>query len=120
MVLQRTKGTDGTVSCLLKTDPVKSSDKPDASDGNAVEFEDYLPRHEMVTFENGEKEKIVPIMLVNDKVAQIDGKPIGDDEDESQEGEGEEIVDIMFKVSLSKPSPDGVKLSSKNSCIVTI
>ena len=30
------------------------------------------------------------------------------------------MTDVMFKVTLSKPTPEGVKLSSKNSCIVTI
>ena len=62
-------------------------------------------------------------MLMHEKVPQIDGKPMGDDENEegdSQEGEGEDLVDVMFKVTLSKPTPDGVKLSSKNCCMVTI
>jgi len=35
---------------------------------NAVEFEDYLPKHEKVTFENGETEKVVSILLMNEKM----------------------------------------------------
>ena len=122
VVLQRTKGTDGTVSCMLKTDPVsQTADTKSGQGQNAIEYEDYLPKHDMITFENGEKEKIIPIMLMHDKVPQIDGKPMGDDEDENEEeGEGVDIVDVMFKVTLSKPTPEGVKLSSKNRCIVTI
>jgi hypothetical protein len=42
------------------------------------------------------------------------------DDPEVSEGDAEELVDVMFKVTISKPTPDGVKISSKNICIVTI
>ena len=35
---------------------------------NAIEFEDYLPKHEKIEFNSGESEKIVPIYLVNETV----------------------------------------------------
>ena len=39
-----------------------------------------------------------------------------DEEDDSDEGE----PDVMFKVKLEKPEPNGVKISKKNVCLVTI
>jgi hypothetical protein len=105
-----------------------------AQGANAVEYEDYLPKHDLVTFEHNETEKIIPVMLMHEKVPQIDGKPLknnaagnqvqpGDDmgeDPEASEGDAEEMVDVMFKVTISKPTPEGVKISSKNICIVTI
>ena len=60
IVLQRAKGSDGKISCMIKTDPVHESATAGHSQ-NAVEYEDYLPKHELITFEHGEQEKIVPI-----------------------------------------------------------
>ena len=35
---------------------------------NAIEFEDYLPKHEKIEFNSGESEKIVPIYLFTLKI----------------------------------------------------
>ena len=32
----------------------------------------------------------------------------------------EDAIDVMFKVTLTKPVPEGVKISSKNCCNVTL
>jgi hypothetical protein len=55
---------------MIKTDPLSdATDNKHFSEGqNAIEYEDYLPKMEMITFENGEKERIVPIMLMHEKV----------------------------------------------------
>jgi len=89
---------------------------------NAIEFEDYLPKHEKVEFAHGESEKTISINLVNQKVPQIEGKAIGGnmEGDEMDMEEQEEIQDVMFKVKIEKPDPEVVKISKKNVCIVTI
>lgn len=66
------------------------------------------------------------ISLVNDKmVQQISGKTAGnkideDDMDVEQQSVMEELQDVMFKVKLEKAEPQGVKISKKNMCTVTI
>jgi len=42
----RQDGSDGTISCMIKTENLSES----LASGNAVEFEDYLPKHEKITF----------------------------------------------------------------------
>jgi hypothetical protein len=58
ITVTRTEGTDGKVSCMIKTEPfVNISDGNEAmASQNAQEFDDYLPRQEEVVFENGESE----------------------------------------------------------------
>ena len=43
-----------------------------------------------------------------------------DDMDVEQQGHLEELQDVMFKVKLDKAEPQGVKISKKNMCTVTI
>lgn len=100
---------------MIKTEPLTEN----AAHGhNAVEFEDYLPKHEEVVFAHGENEKTISIMLVNDKIPQIDGKTKGVDEEDDEQGD--EIGDVTFKVRLEKAEPASVKISKKNVCMVTI
>ena len=42
------------------------------------------------------------------------------DEDEQEIDQGEEAIDLMFKVIIEKPHPSEVKISKKNVCVVTI
>jgi hypothetical protein len=35
-------------------------------------------------------------------------------------GQSDELIDLMFKVKLEKAEPQGVKISKKNVCLVTI
>ena len=40
--------------------------------------------------------------------------------DVEEQGAMEELHDVMFKVKLEKAEPQGVKISKKNVCMVTI
>jgi hypothetical protein len=51
----RTEGADGTISCMLKTEPLSETSSPN----NAEEFEDYVPLHSKVTFKHSETEKTI-------------------------------------------------------------
>ena len=41
-------------------------------------------------------------------------------QDEEEEGSEEGDPDLIFKVKLDKPEPNGVKISKKNVCLVTL
>lgn len=49
-------------------------------------------------------------------------KEPGDEEEEKSEEEHSEEAepDLIFKVKLDKPEPQGVKISKKNVCLVTL
>lgn len=57
-------------------------------------------------------------MLANIQ-AQVDHADIGNKSDEGNVNV-EEAVDLMFRVLIHKAEPEGVKISKKNVCIVTI
>jgi hypothetical protein len=65
VTLKRSEGTDGKISCYVRTEALIVGGN---SDDNAVEFEDYLPKHEKIDFLHGESEKIISIFMVNEKV----------------------------------------------------
>lgn len=50
-------------------------------ENNAVEFEDYLPCCEKVIFENGEMDKTIPVLLVNEKINMEGTKKTADDDE---------------------------------------
>lgn len=118
-MITRVEGTDGKVSCMIKTEPMV----PDASNPvNAVEFEDYLPRHEKVEFAPGESEKIINIGLVppnaakesqSKEVAGMTSVPASLDDDEEE-------APKSFKVLLEKIENDPVKISRKNCCTIEL
>lgn len=121
IVVKRFEGTDGKISCMIRTEPL-IPDKTNPS--NAIEFEDYLPKHEKIEFASGESEKIVPIYLVNERVPQIEGKAKdlgigesggGDDDEDDEDDHGP-----RFKVVIEKPEPEQVKISKKNCCTVEL
>lgn len=64
------------------------------------------------------------IKLVNEKIGAGDAKEfkdLGDEDDGPVEGSSEEgEPDLIFKVKLDKPEPNGVKISKKNVCLVTL
>ena len=69
IVVKRSEGTDGRISCMVSTEPlVKDPNLATAAGNMAIEFEDYLPKHEKLEFLNGESEKVVQIYLVSEKV----------------------------------------------------
>ena len=61
--------------------------------------------------------KQIYIDLVND-----DHLPPPAEKKEEEEGNDsdEEEPDVMFKIKLEKPEPNGVKISKKNVCLVTL
>ena len=63
----RQDGADGTISCMIGTEPLSENPGP----SNAIEFEDYLPMYEKITFQHGETEKKIQIKLVKDKLPAI-------------------------------------------------
>lgn len=61
--LLRQEGSDGKITCEIKTEPFQEEgvDGENKYAGNAVEYEDYCPKLEIVEFDNGEREQIVSI-----------------------------------------------------------
>jgi len=78
VTIMRTLGADGTISCTIRTDTL-TTNKEQA----AVEFEDFLPKHEKITFMHGENEKTISIMLVKEKSPDINDKIIDKADDEA-------------------------------------
>lgn len=122
ITIVRNEGSDGRISCVVRTEALTNKEN---MENNAIEFEDYLPKCEKVTFDHGENEKVVPILLVNDKVHHIDGKTLGaagkpDEDDAEDESGAGDAQDVMFMVKIEKAEPEEVKISKKNVCFVTI
>jgi len=55
---------------MIKTEQLSEAGKTEAAANSAAEFDDYLPKHEKIEFDNNENEKTVSIYLVNDKMAE--------------------------------------------------
>jgi len=83
---------------------------------NAVEYDHYIPCCEKVIFENGEMNKTIVVDLVNEKT-NMDGLKGKTDNIEEEDSDS---ADLMFKVKIEKAEPLGVKISKRNTCIVTI
>ena len=77
-----------------------------------------------ITFNHGENEKSIQIVLVNDNVKQVESKTMGpnkiDEDDISNEDGPGNVQDVMFRVVIEKPEPNLVKLSRKNVAYITI
>ena len=60
VIIKRVEGTDGRISCMIRTEPLVMDQNVAQASGNmAMEFEDYLPKHEKIEFLNGESEKLI-------------------------------------------------------------
>ena len=96
IVIKRSEGSDGRISCTVKTEPLVDRGN---SDANAIENVDYIPIKEKIEFENGEMDRIISIELKNKK-----GESQDDDqeEDEGTDEADREKADLMFKVKLEK------------------
>ena len=119
--MERVDGSDGPISCWIKTEPLA----PEPTAQSAIEFEDYLPIENKITFIHNETQAKMRIELVNAKMSKQQEKGmIGKTEEEEDERGGEEESedepDVIFKVKLAKPEPHGVKISKKNVCMVHI
>ena len=114
VTIKRFDGSDGKISCMIKTEQLTENQ----SKHNAVEFEDYLPKEERVTFLHHELYKQIYIDLVNDDHLPPPAETKKEEEDENDSEEAD--PDVMFKIKLEKPEPMGVKISKKNVCLVTL
>lgn len=101
VVIKRENGSDGTISCMIKTDAISDKKTPNT----ALEFDDYCPMMNQITFPHSETEVRVPITLIEQKVSDLGGKMMEETdkldenkEDGDKEGEDseEEEVDVMF------------------------
>lgn len=63
-------------------------------------------------------DKVVHIRLVNDK--NNNEKKTGGKGDNDGDSDSNEANEVMFKVKIEKPDPEGVKVSKRNCAIITI
>lgn len=81
--VKRFDGSDGKISCLVRTEPYILED-PNHHE-NAIENEDYIPVMTRINFDSGESEKIVYINLIDGKIPKIESEKtnvgINDDEE---------------------------------------
>jgi len=112
----RFNGTDGKISCVVRTEPYLTADKKNPT--NAIEFVDYTPRHETIFFESGESMKIISIELLQ-KVPEYDN---GEAFNPAINADGieEEIGAPKFKIIIENANPEQVKISKKNCCTVEL
>ena len=119
LTVLRQDGADGTIHCMISTEAISEHQAAN----NAIEFEDYVPLYEQITFMHGETEKIITINLVDENIPTIQEREIGDHkvgEESELNNESEEQYDRIFQVKLEKPEPSKVKITKKNVCMVTI
>lgn len=114
LIVVRTDGSDGRIQCVIKTEMI-------AGTSGAKEFDHYLPIQSSLTFNHNDSETRHKITIMPAEDGDL-GKGDNDDEGnlpEEEESEEEE-QDLVFKVKLEEPSPEGVKIGSNNLCFVTI
>ena len=55
VVIKRVEGTDGRISCMIRTEPLFTDPNVASASGSmAMEFEDYLPMHTKIQFKHSE------------------------------------------------------------------
>lgn len=102
-MVTRTNGSDGEISCMVKTQPLSDNSQVP---NNAIEWEDYLPTMETINFKNGETEQIVKIAILGHNHVQfpeIENNTANKSDD--SENHAEEVVDLMFKILIYKAEP---------------
>lgn len=104
--LVRKDGSDGIISCIVNT--ISNEDIVPGKKA-AKEGTDFIPiKSKRVEFKAGEVEHKLEIEMPDCE---------GDEDDNV---EPEEADTVSFAIQLSKPQPNGVKLSKKNTCFVNI
>ena len=98
LTLVRQEGTDGKISCNIRTEPFQNPGQFDLEQ-NAIEFEDYLPKEEQVTFQHGENRKVISVLLISEKAKFI--HDLIKDEDDEDEEDRNEMPDVKFNVKIS-------------------
>lgn len=103
---------------MIKTDAITEH----KTSTSAIEFDDYCPILQKITFPHNETESRIQIQLVNKELPELGDKLIGEEgkEGADEDSDSEEDCDVMFQVKLFKPEPAGVKISKRNTCVVTI
>lgn len=90
---------------------------------SAKEFDHFLPVSDKLTFNHNDSETRYKIKLIPKKKQDLDKeveKGVSDEGNLAEEPESEEEEnDLIFRVKLDEPSPEGVKIG-KNVCLVTI
>ena len=117
----RENGSDGKISCYVKSGPAAANTNTGIK--NAVEYEDYTPIYEPVYFEHCEVEKIVTINLLSIKPikeSELENGKVVEDASPKEDANEDENHDKMFKVIIEKPEPQSVKLSRKNQVTITL
>jgi len=98
VIVKRENGSDGTISCMVKTDAISLR----KTSNTAVEFDDYCPMMNKITFPHSETEVRVAIPLINKKVSEIGDKLIeetdklDENKEEGDDDDSEEENDVMF------------------------
>lgn len=72
-MVARTHGTDGKVSCRLRTEPYIANDENNIE--NAKSHEDYLHKEETLEFASGEAEATFTVFILNEKLPGIKKMP---------------------------------------------
>ena len=109
ITIQRLEGSDGSVSCTVKTEQLIEG--KNISNG-AIEFEDFVPVHDKVSFLPGETEKTVQIPLVpkNKKTAGGLDAINNTADDGIAEDVNEYDEQLMFKLKITSGDPEGLKI----------
>jgi hypothetical protein len=122
--VSRLDGSAGEVHCYVTSEMIAVN-----SPSQAKEYEHFLPIEKKVVFASGETESSVAVELLpnghkmeGDIQVEEKGKTADDGSGDGSGGEEEEEEepDLIFKIKLDRPSSDGVKISRKNICFVTI
>lgn len=141
VVVERTDGTDGAISCHIRTEALILGQQNAKNSENAQPFLDYVPIDEKLEFAAGENQKIIKIELIDNGEVSDDpelemniglissGVNASMNGSESQAStvsrkkkKKEDLDDFgpKFKVIIEKAEPAGVKISKKNCCTVEI
>lgn len=122
--IERVDGSAGEVHCYVTSEMIAV-----ASHSQAIEYEHFLPIEKKVVFSSGETEASISVELLpnghkieGDIQVEEKGKTADEGSGDGSGGdeEEEEEPDLIFKIKLDRPSSDGVKISRKNICFVTI
>ena len=109
IMLTRTNGSDGEISCIVNT---ISDQESVPGKKAAIENKDFVPiKMKRVVFKSGEMDYRLEIEMPDCKGEEaLDGEGV----------EPDEIDTVSFAIQLSDPRPNGVKLSKRSTCFVNI
>jgi hypothetical protein len=107
--LKRHHGTRGTLSCQISTSINNDIRVAIGDKDKARPYVDYSPiTKKQVTFEDGQDEELLEIILKDQNMSNVDGTPRN------------LSAPCCFMLDLSEPAPRGTQLSRRTVCIVEI